>query len=352
MKKTFFLLLLTSCLSSLAQNKKEAENLVDEGIIYHDKGDYSGAINKYDLALELDKNNSFALTEKANTLNSLEKYDDAIAVCKQIIKIHPEEDNKTVYVTYGNALDHLKKIDESLKIYSDGIKLYPNYYHLHFNKGITYSGIRRYGDAIICFQKSLSLNPKHAGSLNAIGIMEMYNNRIPSILAFSRFLIIEPQTSRSKKNLEYLQKIIMQGVTETGKKSVSISIDSNILNDSTDTDKKKENDFSTIDLILSMEASQDFDKKNKNKTEVEKFIRKFETICSSLQENKNDGFGFYWETIVPYFLEMKNRNLIETFAYIAFSSTESEDLLKWKEKNQVQIDRFYDWSKNYKWKEN
>ncbi|OAZ03913.1 tetratricopeptide repeat protein [Flavobacterium succinicans] len=351
MKKTSLLfLLLISNLSSFAQNKIEAEKLVAEGVPYHDKGDYSGAINKYNKALELDKDNLLALSEKAFSLISLEKYDDAIEICKLAIKAHPGEDVKNVYVSYGNALDHLKKTDESLEVYSEGIKLFPNYYQLHFNKGITYSSIKKYDDAINCFKNSISINPKHAGSLNAIGILEMEQNRIPSILAFSRFFIIEPQTARSKKNFQYMRKLLMQGVTETTKQSVSINIDSNMLNDSTDTGKKKENNFSMTDLILSMDASQDFDKKNNNKTDVEKFIRKFETICSSLEESKKDNFGFYWEFLAPYFIEMKNKKLIEPFAYIVFVDSSSEDVSKWYKKNQDELDRFYDWSKNYNWK--
>ena len=44
-------------LTLFSQNKTEAEKLVEEGVPYHDKGDYEGAINKYDNALELDKDN-------------------------------------------------------------------------------------------------------------------------------------------------------------------------------------------------------------------------------------------------------------------------------------------------------
>ena len=52
------------CSISFAQNKADAEKLVDEGVAYHDKGDYDGAISRYDKALELDKDNLLAMTEK------------------------------------------------------------------------------------------------------------------------------------------------------------------------------------------------------------------------------------------------------------------------------------------------
>ena len=344
---TFILLLMIS--NSFGQNKTEAEKYVQEGIPYHDKGDYAGAIDKYDKALAIDNDNLLALSEKALSLNSSDKYDEAIAVAKQGIKTHPGEDVKNLYVSWANSLDQLKKTDEALRVYDEGLTFFPNYYQLYFNKGITFSSIKKYEEAIACFQKALLINPKHAGSLNAIGVLEMEDNRIPSILAFARFLVVEPQTDRSKANFGYIQKLMMKGVTETGKKSVNINIDPSVVSDSTSTVIKKANNFASTDLILSMSAALDFDKKYKNKTDVEKFLRKFETICSSLKETREGNYGFYWENLAPYFIEMKDKNFLETFAYIVFVDSKSEDVSKWYKKNQSALDKFYDWSKNYNW---
>ncbi len=333
-----------------AQNKEEADKLVEAGIELHDKGDYEGAIKTYDKALELDKDNLFALTEKSLTLSSLNKFDEVIAISKQAILTHPESGLQNVYVNYGNALDHLKKNEEALKIYQEGIQKFPNYYQLYFNKGICYANSNRGTEALSCFQQSLTINPKHAGSLNAIGILETNSNRIPAIMAFSRFLIVEPQTSRSKKNFENLKSLMVKGVTQTGEKAVTINIDASALPDSTGV--KKENDFSVADLTLSMSAGLDFDKKNVKKTDAENFIRKFEVVCALLEETKNDNTGFYWNFLAPYFIEMKNKKLIEPFGYIVYVDSGEEDVAKWHKKNQDKLDKFYEWSKNYKWSAN
>lgn len=346
--KVLLLFLLIS--GAYAQNKVDAEKLVNEGVILHDKGDYTGAIDKYSKALEIDKDNLLALSEKAMSLNSAGKYDESINVCKLAILSHSSDDLKNIYVSYANSLDHLKKTDEALRIYEEGIQKYPNYYQLQFNKGICYTNSNRYSEAIPCFQRALLINPKHAGSLNAIGLLEMGDHRIPAILAFSRFLIVEPQTSRSKKNLENLKKLLTQGVKQTDEKSITININSSMLPDSTGV--KKEDDFSQVDLILSMASGLDYDKKNIKKTEVENFIRKFEVICASLEETKKDNFGFYWKFFAPYFIEMKNKKLIEAFAYIAYVDSDSEDVVKWHKKNQAELDKFYNWSKDYNWKNN
>lgn len=343
--KTLLFLLLFS--GVYAQNQEDAEKLVEAGIVLHDRGDYEGAIKNYDNALRLDKDNLFALIEKSLTLSSLNKFDEVITISKQAIATHPNSKLQNIYVTYGNALDHLKKTDEALKIYDEGIQRFPDYYQLYFNKGICYANLNNSYEALLCFQKSLVVNPKHPGSLNAIGIFESNSNRIPAILAFSRFLIVEPQTSRSKKNFENLKGLLMKGVTQTGEKTVTINIDSSTLPDSTGV--KKENDFSSTDMILSITASLDFDKKNAKKTDAENFIRKIEVICASLEEGKNENNGFYWDFLAPYFIEMKKNKLIEPFAYIAYVDAGTDDVVKWHKKNQDKLDDFYEWSKNYKW---
>lgn len=343
-KTLLFLLLFSSVYS---QNQADADKLVDAGIVLHDKGDFYGAIKNYDKALELDKDNLFALTEKSLTLNSVNKFDEVITISKHAIATHPNSGLQNIYVNYANALDHLKKSEEALKIYEEGIQKFPDYYQLYFNKGICYANLNNGSQAISCFQKSLVINPKHPGSLNAMGLLESNTNRIPAVLSFSRFLIVEPQTNRSQKNFENLQGLLMRGVTQKDKKAVTINIDAGMLPDSTGV--KKENDFSVTDLILSMSAGLDFDKKNVKKTDAENFIRKFEIICASLEEVKKENSGFYWSFLAPYFIEMKNKKLIEPFAYIVYVNSDEDDVVKWHKKNQNKLDDFYEWSKNYKW---
>ena len=355
MKKTILLLmfpLLTNI--GFAQHKEDAEKLVDEGVAYHDKGDYEGAISKYDKALTLDKDNLKALTEKAYSLCASLKYDDAITFCKLAITAHPGgEYLPSVYVTYGNSLDGLKKTDKSIEIYEEGIKQFPNSYQLHFNKGITLSSVKKYDDAILSFQKAVMIKPSHASSHNGIArLLDAQNKRIPALLAYCRFLVIEPQSNRAIENIASIQKLMKANVEETGKKSVTINISPDMLGDTTAGAKPKENSFNSTDMILSMDAALDFDKKNKKKTEVEQFIRKFETVCASLKETRKDNFGFYWDYYVPYFTEMKDKNFVETFAYIAFASSDDPDVAKWLKANKSSIDKFYDWSKNFTWKSN
>lgn len=353
MKKTIlFLSLAFTCSTLFAQNKEEAEKVVNEGIPYHDKGDFEGAIAKYDKALELDKDNLLALAEKGLSLASLKKYDEAIKCSKTVLEKYPGDKGLAiVYVTYGNALDQLKKTDESLKVYEEGIRSFPNNYQLYFNKGVTLASIQKYGEAILCLQKAVVLNPNHASSHNGIGLLSKgINKKIPALLALSRFLVLEPATNRSKINLEAVQAIMGGAAKKTGDNSVTISIDESMLGKTKKKSKRVEDDFTSIEFLMAMSSGLAYSEENKNKTDVQKFIDRFSLVCSILDETAKDNSGFYWEYYVPYFAEMSKNKMIEPFAYIAFSTTEDKAVSEWIKSHKEDIEKFYEWSDSFKWK--
>jgi len=175
----------------------------------------------------------------------------------------------------------------------------------------------------------------------------MQEKNIPSLFAFCRFLILEPQSDRAKGNLELLQKIIKGNVEQTEKNNITINMNSKMLEDAALKGKAKENSFGSAELILNMTSALDYDKENAKKTDVEQFIRKFETVCAFIEETKRDNSGFYWEYYVPYFIELNNNKLIEPLAYIAFASSKEDNVAKWLKSHESEINRFYEWDKNY-----
>lgn len=346
----FLLMALSVSLQAISQQKVEAEKLVDEGIVLHDKGDYAGAIERYDKALELDHDNLLALAEKAYSLMSIQKYEESITYCKRAIETHRGEKNlATTYVTYGNALDLMKQPDQAIAIYDQGIADFPEYFQLYFNKGVAISGLDKLDEAIACFQKAVVIKPTHPGSHSGMArMLSRQGKRVPAILAFSRFLVVEPQSERAKENLSSIQSLMNANVKKTGENSVTINISADAI-DSGKKHKRVENNFSSAEMILSMATALDFDEKNANKSDVEKFKEKFESLCAVLSETQKDNFGFYWNYYVPYFLEMKDKGFIPTFSYIAFASSGDSKVEEWLGNHKEEIDKFYDWSKNFNW---
>ena len=349
MKRLMILLMFVSMFGIVcAQQQQAAEKTVQEGIKLHDKGDFDGAIKKYDAALLLDEANLHALAEKALSLLATKKFDEAVKVCKTALRNHEDEAQlNTVYLTYGNALDELKQTDKALSIYTDGIKKFPTFYQLYYNKAITLEKVQKHDESLICLQKTVSLKPNLSSSHNLIGRIQLANNqRIPSLLAFCRFMTLEPLTDRGKENLKSIQILMKGNVEKTGDNSTAIHVDPATLT------KSKEYSFSTQELALSMATALDNDARFANKTEVEQFIRKFDNICGSLKESKANYSGFYWDYYAPYFIEMKDKQLIETFAYVSFASADMKDVAAWLNSHTAEIQKFFDWSKAFVWSKN
>jgi tetratricopeptide (TPR) repeat protein len=350
------LILITLCNLAInptwAQDKDAATKLVDEGVAYHDKGDFEGAISRYNKALEVDKDNLLALSEKALTLLSMENPEDAILICQKAIALHPgEKELKTVYVTYGNASDSQKKTDKSLEIYDEGIKAFPDYYQLHFNKGVTLASVKKYDEAIVAFQNAVGCNPNHASSHSAIArLSNLKNKKVQSLLAYCRFFALEPTSKRAKENITNLEILLKPTQKDEKDKSISVNIIPETLDETKLNQKPIENNFIRQENVLTLESLLDFDKKNLKRTEVENFLRKLEVFVQSLNENQKDNFGFYWDYYVPYFVEMKNSKQLNTFAYIAFASKDYPYVDKWIKSHKKEIDAFYDWSDAFEWK--
>lgn len=329
------------------QQKQIADELVKEGIYLQDKGQVDSALSRYTRALELDKDNLLALCEMSYSFLSIEKYDDAIVFSKRAIKTHPHDPVlKVAYVSYGNALDAQGKTDKSIDIYNEGIKLFPEYFQLYYNKGISQNKIHQTEEALRSLQRSAMLNPDHASTHNAIGLLLFNQNKIASLLALCRFLSLESNSKRSLKNLNNIRTIMGAHVTKNDSENITIAVSPDMLD--ADKNKRKDN-FSSAELLLSLNSALDYDSGNINKTDVEKFIRKFTTLCSYLQETKKVNDGFYWNYYVPYFSEMNEKKLIITFSYIAFTSSGDPDVTSWLDEHKTEVSEFYKWSGEFKW---
>jgi len=338
MKKSLILIIVFSMFYTLsfAQNKSKAEEIVEEGITYHDKGDYAN-----DEALKLDKDNLVALSEKSYSQLLFKKYDETIATCKKAIETHPKDEHLIIiYVNYGTPYDYLGKPQKAIV---------PNNYLLHFNKGISLINLQKIDEAIESFEKALVLNPNHAGSHNALGrMMEYKKNKIATVLAYARLLALENNTGRAKSDLERMQKIMKGNAVKTGRKSVSISLDMSSVADTTADGKPKPNNFGGVELMLSLTSALDFDKKYKKESDAERFIRKFESICSSLNKDEKNS-GFFWDYYAPYFNEMGKKDLVETFGYIVFAESGDKKVTKWLSANDDKVKEFNSWSENFIW---
>jgi tetratricopeptide (TPR) repeat protein len=344
---TSFLFILFST-AVFAQRNEEVVRLVNEGIAFHDDGDYESAVKKYDAALKISPNDYDANYEKSLSLLYAKKYEACITLSRSIIQQFSADQNlKQVYSNLGSALDDAGKTDEAIKVYTEGIEKYSGYYLLYFNRGLTYMRMKQYTEALADYSLALKDNALHPSSNYYSAIIIQDENRIPSLLAYMTFIAVEPASQRTKKAFEAIQEIVYRNIKNDGN-NTTISISKDLL------DKKKnaENDFSDIELAFSIVGSMDNAKglDSITKTAADKFDFKLQMLINALSNGQKGGKGFYWEHYVPFFVDLKKNNYTQVLSNIVYLSGD-KDAQDWIDKNKEKVNAFYNWFQSYEWKE-
>jgi tetratricopeptide (TPR) repeat protein len=350
MKQTTLIaaLFLFSVFQSAAQNEK-ARTLITEGVDLYDQGKYEDAIGKYKESMNLDSSNIVVYSEMSMTYLALHDFNHTEGLCRRaILKFPGNEILQNIYSNYGNSLDERKEPEQALKIYTEGISKFPAYYMLHFNKGITEYGLKRMYAARTSFQNAIKCNPKHASSYYYLGILEDdFENRIPAVLALSRFLILEPKGERAAKVLPYLtKKVNSLYLHEKVGSSVTTSSSARKRTDTT------ENSFRGLDASLSIFSTMSSipGMEKEGQTEVDKFEYTLQEIFELLAPSKKDNSGFYWDYLAPYLTELESKGHMKAFVYfINHYETKDPAVANWPVTNEKAMDAFLAWNKKYKW---
>ncbi|MFM9908281.1 MAG: tetratricopeptide repeat protein [Chitinophagaceae bacterium] len=348
--KIIFCLVAGLFIMSAGYAQDEIKQFIDKGIALHDKGDYDGAIAQYNEALKLDPVNAQALYEKSFSLLSLKKYDEVIIILKQLLKdSKSEEYRKLAYINYGTTLDNMDEKKKAIEVYEQGIREFPKSYLLHFNKGITETGMNLPEEALKSFGEAVMLNGLHASSHNALARLQYDKNRIPAVLAFFTFLVIEPTSKRSEQNLELMNKLLYKGISKGENGNVTIAIDADMLGKKK---KNKEDDFSTSEFMLSLLGADNTVADSMGaKTEADRLDYKMQMLINVINEQKKKEKGFFKNFYVPMFAEMKEKNFVKTACYIALRSMNNTDMNGWLKEHEQAVDEFNSWLKGYwtKW---
>lgn len=337
-------------------NQQQVDSLLAKGMAFNDKKDYGRAISMYDKAMELDKYNIVALQQKALSLANLGEYERAIQCCKTAIVMHPgAEELRGVYLTYGNSLEAEQKQLEALKIYNQGLRLFPDSYKLYYNKGLTLWELREYDNAIRSFQNAVMINPVHTNSHYAMGgLLYLQGKRIPALLAFCTFLMLETYGPRAQNVLEVIQHPLMEKFTaKKGENAFAKNTSPNVFATNSFhsiSSVLPDSSFYTTEIAFSEELAKGYPSDIKNKPEPERFEYKFGSLCALLEKAEGEYHDFYWDFYVPYYVEMYDRRQLLPFSYSIFAPSGDAKVEKWLKSNKNAIDDFNAWSDSFKWK--
>lgn len=331
-----------------AQDDARVRELIREGIALHDKKMYDEALEKYQEAQAIDSTNPTLLYEMGFTCSAMG--DDRKSL--EIALLGTTLDSPlrgAFYMMVGTAYDHLGKPEKAVDAYEEGIERMPDDGMLRYNLAVTYVGMSEPEKAIETVQAGLLRNSEHASSHLLLGaLFADTGERIPSLFAMMRFLILEPNSARTAPILGKLHNVLTSGVTskettEEGGMEINISLSGM---------ESEEGDFMVIDMMLGLTlASLLTDSLYADAATVEKMGHVLDRIFTMLGETKSGKRGFTADYYAPFFIALNKEGHTEAFTYYISFSDDEPEIAAWfaNDENEEKVTEFLEWVEEYEW---
>ena len=321
----------------------EQKALISEGILLHDAGQYDNAILKYKQVLEESPDVVEAIYELGFSYFYKKDYENALAVARRGAQYRSDM-LPQFYVILGNTLDDIGRRGQAIDFYKAAIKQSPGTALLHFNLGLTLLRSGKNPEAKREVQQSLYLAPNHAGSHYVLAsLYDRLGYRIPAILALSRFLLIEPDSQRSREALLMLDRLIGGGVSK-GNKPNEIKITLAL----TPQSRKDEGDFDPVEVAMSMSLAAAQMEEAKEQSSQFKLLAATYAVMAEVM-SRTAGNGFAARYYAPFYAEMDKRGYIEAFVGQAFQTARLAGSAGWTAGNNGKRREFQIWLTGYQW---
>jgi tetratricopeptide (TPR) repeat protein len=322
-----FLLSIFSC-TAFAQNKEGAKDLVKQGITLNDQEKYEEAIAKYKEAIKADPNYATAYYELGYTLFSTGKEKDAIPYLENALKLDPKLAG--AYDVLGSIYDDDRQFEKASDYYRQGIKASPDYQMLYYNLSISCFRQGKYDEAEVNAVQSIKLNPKHASSQRAYAMIAFKQNRRGvSLLAWSSFILLEPQTKRSAEAYNYIKYILNYGINRGADRNININISAG------------DSDPGNLALPIAVLAATTDKKGLTGIDSLRLQLKSVYEVGETFNINKHD--DFYAHFYADYFKKLAETDNMEAFSRLVSLTANKEENVQWFKDNSTKLSALDGW---------
>jgi len=317
-----FTLFITFTLSAYPQ--ASSDRLIRKGVSLHDKGKYKEAIDYYEQALKVNPNSMSAVYEMSLSYLYLKDYNNALKYSTKVINANFQPLLVDAYCVKSSALADLNRINDAIKLLNEAIDRCGDEYLLHYNLGLSYFKTKNLRFAIAHLRKAIEVDTTHSSAflLYAYTLNDA-DKWIQSFLSFHFFLLLEPNTDRSKDAFgEMMDMLTTQNPANSPRLLPEDGIDQKKIYDFIQSNKPKSND-TEIQFAYFQELT-----------------RKIILYLSQIQNDTRR--GLMWDFFVPIYSEILASGYLETYCrYISASYYPSS--LEWWNKHPEQVDKFIAW---------
>jgi tetratricopeptide (TPR) repeat protein len=188
------------CVESVLKNKlsKDSEKkkikLVKKAKKYREGRKYEDAINIYQQILRIDPNEEPAYGLWGLSLVEQGQYEEAIEKFKKAIEINPN--SATAYWSWGHSLRRLKQYDNAIEKFRKALEIKPNYASAYGAWGDCLRYTKRFSEAEEKYRKAIEISPEYEDAYRALGRTFYEQKRYDeAILMYKKALQINPKSA-------------------------------------------------------------------------------------------------------------------------------------------------------------
>lgn len=333
-RSLFFVFFLLNFLPLFSQN--DVISIVEEGIAYHDRGEFDKAIAIYETALDIDPKSAMVFYEIGLSYYHKGDYKTAIKYYDKVLDLDGEH-LLPATINKGLSLDNVGKSKAAFKLFKKAVNDFKNEPSLHYNLAYQYYKKGEPENAIEELTTSIKLDPEYPTSHLLMGFLQFEsNNKVQALLSYHYFLYLNPASERARDVFSDINNIMGGNITiEEGEtKSINISLSADL-----------NSEFSASELLLALLASGVSNEEHKDLSREDLFIlnsTKFFKHLGEMKENHGNADSIYWNFYIPFFDKLANSDHMEAY-YYHITEKINESSAKWIEEHTLEMFAFEKW---------
>lgn len=352
MKKIFTIIfLIFIIIFNVAGQSNNVQTLIQEGVVLHDSAEYKKAIEKFEQALKINPKSTLALYELSLSYLELKDYKNASKYSTQVINSNDKNLSVGAYAVKSEAMAEMNQIDNAIALLKEGLAKNGDSYLLRFNMALNYYKKGNIEKTLEHVNRAIELDKTYSGAF----LLNAYAQRdkglwVRSIYSFQMFLLLEPDSKRSKNTFEeMLQTMLVKPVSE---KPVERSfIQQQMMRNAPEITTQYEiPPLSTEEglnrnfVYSAIKSAMDSLKAENKDTDIYLAFTEVNKAILTVLEKETGAVksGSFWTFHYPFFKSILNSNHYETFCrYISVSYF--PESLEWWENNKTEAENFINW---------
>ena len=329
----------TSKAATKTSKAEAVKKLVDQGVQFHEQGQYDEAIAKYKEAEKKDPKSALVKYEMAFTYHAKRDLDKSLTYARAATKLKTDGIEENLYSLLGTVYDDKGMPDSALAVYREAFAKVPNSFNIPYNASITYMRMNNADSAYAWIKRSINNSRVHEGSHYYMGFLASQMGKWPQFYAYTMYsTFISKKAEIIRDNLSRLYGRTKSFVFVKDKK---VEMNTPKIKQA-DSDSTVNNEFllaiQTMLVTDTLGKRKLYDPDSTSAQQTEFLIHILEKTIKlvAFTDEINDPIQRFYQGLI-------RESLVEAFIYSLCEPIDRPTFAQWLIKNRTEQARLYHW---------